>query len=210
MAGFLTVIGRISGDLNRGNDATYTARIGEAIREAIYFYRAVRLGWNTKRKTFLVSSEYASFTANWIETDAISLERPSYRNRLTEKPWLWIEDRRTNPTSYRSEPQIFAVQNRQLRFYPSPDQSYSVIMSYHYDLVAGITSLSDSFSTTWLTEGEQLIRMHAAVDVLENYIEGDEAYAKAARLRLREEAELKMLKRRANREQSTGMITPFL
>ncbi len=208
MAGFLTVVGRIRTDLNRGSDLT--ARIGQGVLDAIYFYRAVRFGWNTKRKNFLISSEYASLTANWIEVDSLRLERPSYRNKLVEKPWTWIEAQDVNPNTYMGEPQFFGVQDRQLRFYPASDQTYSVQMAYHYDLVAGITSLSDSFSTPWLTEGEQLIRMHATIDVLENYIEGDEAYAKAARLRLREEAELKMLKRRSNRERGSGMVQPFI
>lgn len=211
MAGFLTVVGKIRTDLNRGTQLTeLTTRIGQAVLDAIVFYRADRFGWNTKRKNFLISSEYASLTANWIEVDSLRVERTSERRKLVEKPWTWIEEQETDPANYNSEPVFFGVQDRQLRFWPAPDRTYSVQMAFQYDLVAGIQSLSDSFSTAWLTEGEQLIRMHAAIDVLENYIEGDEAYAKAERLRLREEAELTMLKRRSNRERSSGMIQPFL
>lgn len=213
MPGLSTVVSRIREDINRGTD--FDARIKRALEDGIHYYRAIRLGFNSKRKTFLVTSEYSSLTANWIEADYLTLERTGTRNPLTEKTQYWINDR-ADPNSS-SEPIYYAIQNRQLRLYPSPDQSYSVEMSYLYDLGGVLTdgagaefSATDSFSNAWLGEAEALIRMHATVDLLENFIDGPEAHAKAERLRLREEQELKQLKRRANREQGSGMIEPFL
>lgn len=214
MSGLATVVSRIREDINRGSD--FDARIKRALNDSIHYYRAVRLGFNTKRKTFLASAEYTSLTANWVETDYLTLERSNYRNTLIQKTPDWINEERVSP-SYSSEPIYYAIQNRQLRLFPAPDQSYSVEMSYLYDLGGVLTddtgadfSASDSFSNAWLGEAEALIRMHATVDLLENFIDGPEAHAKAERLRLREEQELKQLKRRANREQGSGMIEPFL
>jgi hypothetical protein len=87
-------------------------------------------------------------------------------------------------------------------------------MFYLFDLQNGPTSISlsssDSTSSNWLEEGYELIKTHAMVEVLENYIDGPDAYAKADRLRLREALVENELKRRANREQSSGRVRGVL
>lgn len=207
MPGFISVVNRIATDLDRGT--AFTARIKQAVEDAIHYHRATRLGFNTKRKTFLVSAEYTSLTANWIETDLLTLELTGANEPLTEKTSDWIHFERVDP-SFSGEPQYFAIQNRQLRLYPPPDRSYSVQMSYLYDLQDVSLSASDSAENAWTNEGMELIRAHAMVDLLENYIDGPEALEKAIRIRQRETAELKQLKRRANREQGAGKLEPFL
>lgn len=208
MASLLTVVGRIQEDLNRGTD--FAARIRRAITDAIWYHRATRFGWNQKRKTFTVSSEFASLTANWIEIDSLVLQTNGDELLpLCEKPWGVIE-RWQRDEDETDEPTHFAIQYRQLRLWERPDQTYSVQMSYLYDLTPADGSLSDSFSTGWLTEGEQMIRLHAQGDVLINYIDGPEAIAKGQQcIQLSREIERK-LKRRANREQGGGMIQPWL
>lgn len=136
MSGLATVVSRIREDINRGSD--FDARIKRALNDSIHYYRAVRLGFNTKRKTFLASAEYTSLTANWVETDYLTLERSNYRNTLIQKTPDWINEERVSP-SYSSEPIYYAIQNRQLRLFPAPDQSYSVEMSYLYDLGGVLT-----------------------------------------------------------------------
>lgn len=208
MPGLATVVARIRSDIDRGTD--FDGRIKQAIEDAIHYYRGARFGFNTKRKDFVVSAEYTSLTANWLEADVIALERSAaYVNPLIEKPYTWIHSEKRDP-DYEAEPQFFAIQNRQLRLYPAPDQTYSLQMSYLYDLQDVSISASDSAENAWLNEGLELIRAHATVDLLENYIDGPDAMAKAERIRLRERQEEKQLKRRANREQGGGMVLPWL
>lgn len=215
MPGLATVIARIRTDLDRGT--TFDSRIRQAIDDAIHYYRAIRFGWNTRRTTFTATSEYTSLTADWIEADAIALENPPNEVRpLIEKPYLWIHQR-ARDASLSDEPLYYSIQNRQLRLYPPPDQTYSVQMSYLYDLGGVLTdgsgtefSASDSFSNAWLGEGEQLIRMHAQADVLINYIKGPEAVADGERCLAQAGAIEKRLKRRANREQGSGMVEAWL
>ena len=207
MAGLATVATRILDDINRGTDAT--ARVKRAITDAIFYHRAVRFGWNQKRKTFLVSSEYTSLTANWIEVDSIVLQTNGDELLpLCEKPWSVIEHWQRDEDDT-GEPTHFAIQYRQIRLWERPDQSYSVEMAYLYDLVNAV-SLSDSFSTAWLTEGEQMIRLHAQSDVLINYIDGPEAIAKGQLCFQQSQLIMKQLKRRANREQGGGYVQPWL
>lgn len=212
MASRLTVRTRILDDINRGTDAA--ARVDVAILDAIYFHRAERFTWNQKRKTFLISSEYTSLTANWLEIDALTLERAGDEvDPLIEKPWKWIHQRGRD-TNDISEPIYYAIQHDaagpQLRVYPSPDVTYSVEMAYHFDLVASVSSLSDSFSTGWLTAGEQMIRLQAQGDVLINYIKGPEAIADGRLCLDQSQAIYKQLRRRKNRADSSGSIQPWI
>jgi len=208
MAGLSTVTTRILDDINRGTDAT--ARVKRAITDAIFYHRAQRFGWNQKRKTFTVSSEYQSLTANWIEVDSIVLQTNGDELLpLCEKPWSLIEDWQRDADDT-DEPTHFAIQYRQLRLWERPDATYSVEMAYVYDLTPPDGSLSDSFSTAWLTEGEQMIRLHAQGDVLINYIDGPEAIAKGQLCIQLSREIMKQLKRRANREQGSSMVQPWL
>lgn len=208
MPDFSIVIERIREDIDRGTD--FDARIKRAVEDAIHYYRAVRFGFNTKRKTFTVSSEYTSLTANWIEVDYINVDiNDSTRDELTERNVRWVNESNLDP-NYSGEPQFFAIENRQLRVSPPPDETYSVHMQYLYDLQDVSVSASDGASNAWTSEGEKLIRMHAVVDLLENYIGGPEAMEDAVRFRARETDELKQLKGRANREQGAGKVEPFL
>lgn len=197
-------IAAIRGDLNRSTD--FDSRIQEAIANAIKFYRARRYGFNTKSATVLITSEFTSLSTDFIEMDYAKLEVSTRLKPLYERNYIWLNEQLLD-ASISSEPIWFAVQERQLRVYPPPDQSYSVQVHYLYDI--GGISLSTSDSTTsnaWLDEGYELIRLHATVEVLEMYIDGPDAQAKADRLRLREIEAEKELKRRANREQSSGTV----
>ena len=200
-----TAVAAIRGDLNRSTD--FDARIQEAIVNAIKFYRARRYGFNVKRSTLVVSTEFTSLSADFIEIDYAKLEVSARLKPLYERNYVWLNERMLD-ASLSSEPVWFAVQERQLRVYPPPDQSYTTQIHYLYDVGMSI-SLSTSDSTTtnaWLDEGYELIRLHATIEVLEMYIDGPDAQAKADRLRLREIEAERELKRRANREQSSGTI----
>lgn len=197
-------IADIREDLNR--DTTFDTRIQKALVNAIKFYRAHRYGFNTKRKTFQLAGEFTSLTANFIEMDYAKLEIGTRYKPLVERNYNWLNEQ-LRFQSLSAEPLWFAVQNRNLRVYPPPDQSYSVQIAYLFDLQGISLSTSDSTTTNaWLDEGYDLIRLHAMVEMLELYIDGDDAVKKAQVLRLREEETGKELKRRANREQSSGTI----
>lgn len=205
MTGLATVVSRIRSDLNRGSD--FDARIKEAIANAIAFYRATRFGFNTKRKTnFSISTEFTSLTATWIETDYLKITVPSFLKTLVEENYVLLNER-VKDLSLSDEPHWFTIQNRMIRVYPAPDKSYSAEMQFLADLPEVSISASDSASNAWLTEGYELIKTHAFVEVVEMYISDDsQMVAKADRARAREAEIESRLKRRANREQSSGRV----
>lgn len=204
MATLGAAVAAIRGDLNRSTD--FDARIQEALVNAIKFYRARRYGFNTKRSTIVLAGEFTSLSTDFIEMDYVKLEASGRLETLRERTYTWLNERLTQ-TSLSAEPIYFAIQERLLRVNPPPDASYSVQLHYLYDLPGISLSTSDSTTTNaWLDEGYELIRLHATVEVLEMYIDGPDAQAKADRLRLREIEAERELKRRANREQSSGNI----
>jgi hypothetical protein len=208
MPGFSTVVSDIASDLDRGSD--FHARIRVAVQRAIQFYRSKRFGFNEARTTFTNSSEYRSLSVAWLEIDSLRVQDTGGHWRpLLEKSFGYIEQEARDP-DHTDEPVYYAVYGRQVRFYPAPDATYSFQLAYLADLTEVSASASDSASNGWLNEGLELVRCRAMVELLEVYIDGPEAMAKADRLRLREQQELTQLKRRANREQGGGMVEPWI
>lgn len=201
MTGFATTVARIRSDINRGSD--FDARIKEAIQNAIQYFRGRRFGFNTLTKTnFSISTEYTSLTANLIGIDYLKIVVGSFLKELTPESYVLL-NRRFRDTSLSDEPQYYGMQDRLLRVYPRPNQSYSCEMHFLADLTSVSACASDSASNAWLTEGYELIKTHATVEMLEVYISGDDAAVeKAQRLRGREDQVEAALKRRANLEQA--------
>ena len=203
------MIRRIRTDLNRGS--SHDSRIKEAICDAIKRYRAVRLGFNQKKSRTVLASdnELIALPDNWMEVDHLRLEVDSERDPLREVTYDWIEDKQRG-TPFNSKPTHFAIHNRELRFYPIPDHSYTLVMSFHCDLVEISVSAADEATNAWMTEGEELIRKRAMGDLKVVYIGG--SMIPEGRDLLDEVSRdiIPSLETRASREQTSGQIRPFL
>jgi hypothetical protein len=212
MSNFGTMVRRIRTDINRGT--TYDQRIKEAICDAIVFYKNKRLGFNTKRARAVLTSgnEVVSLPTDWLEADFLRLEHGSERDPLTEVTYDWMEDTLRTDTD-RGRPRRFAVQHRELRVYQIPDQTYTLVLSFQYELRDVSISASDGATNGWMVDAEQLIRKHAQADVLQNYLSGPEEIAKAKMLMTEIEKPngiLENLEAAAAREQSSGKIKPWI
>lgn len=209
MSTFGTMVGKIRSDLNRGSD--FDSRIKQAIESAINFYRARRLGFNMKRATTSTSSgtEYYALPTDFLEVDSLRvLDASNHYSHMREVSFRWI-DERSAYQDYTNVPETYAVQNRELRLYPIPDDAYTLQMSFVYDLAGVSASAADAATNTWMTEGEELIRAHACADVLEQYIGGEESLLQAQAYRRRAAEAYTELKRRANTEQSSGRLAAW-
>lgn len=210
MATLGQVVEKIREDLNRGSDAD--TRIKRAICEAIRFYRNKRVGWNLKRAyaTLTSGNEYVALPSDWIEADLLRLDQEDRRDVLEEVSYDWI-DEENEYALLRGRPMKYAIQHRTLRIYPTPDQTYTLMFSFQYELKDVSESASDLATNAWLDEGELLIRKHAMGDLYVNYIDGPEAIAKGELL-LRECSDqiLPALESQAAREQSAGRIKAWL
>jgi hypothetical protein len=205
-----TMVQRIREDLDRGS--SIDTRIKSAICDAIVYYQTSRLGFNTKRARALVTSgmEMLSLPLGWVEADYLRLEDDGDRIPFKEVTYDWIEDRKENDDE-RGQPEKYAIQHRELRLWPIPDHSYTLVFSFQYELPEVSISASDEATNAWMTEGEQLIRSWAMGDVLINYIGGQEAIDKGLALQARSEnMYLPKLEARAAREQASGKIRGFM
>ncbi len=203
------MVRRIRTDLNRGS--SHDNRIKEAIVDAIRFYRARRMGWNQKRASTSLNpgNEYIVLPQAWLEVDALVLETTSDRDPLLEVTYDWIDDHsRARNTDGR--PTHYAIENRRLRFYPVPDTSYSLVMSFLYELRDVSVSASDGATNAWMSEGEELIRKHSLADLKINYI-GGEQIGEGERLR-QEVSDIiaPALEAQAARETTTGRLRSWL
>jgi hypothetical protein len=166
---FISMVQDIATDLNRG--ASHHTRIKKAIVDAIRFYRAFRFGFNQKRAqtTLNPNLEFIVLPVNWLEVDTLKIEEDGYTVPMREKTFDWIDENFRGRTDT-GRPVYFALQNRQLRFAPVPDTSYSLVMSFLYQLPEISYSSSDAATNAWMTEGEELIRKHALGDLKVTYI----------------------------------------
>lgn len=205
-----TMVGRIREDLDRGTD--YDTRIKQSIVDAITYYQTSRLGFNTKRARALVTSgmEMLSLPLDWIEADYLRLEDDGQRIPFDEVTYDWIEDHRDNDTD-RGMPEKYAIQHREMRLWPIPDKSYTLVFSFQYEIGSVSLSASDEATNAWMTEGEQLIRTWAQGDLLINHIGGQEAIDRGLMLQARaDQMYLSKLESRAAREQSSGKVRGFM
>lgn len=210
MATLGQMVERIREDIDRGSD--YDARIKRAIADSIRFYRNRRLGWNIKRAYAVLTSgnEYVSLPTDWIEADLLRLDKDDDREVLEEVTYDWIDDENVQGDQ-RGRPQKYAIQHRTLRLYPIPEQTYTLMFSFHYELKDVSVSASDGATNAWLEEGEELIRKHAMSELYVLYVDGPESIAKGRMLRQECSDEiLPVLEAQAAREQSSGKIRAWL
>ena len=205
MSDFGTMVSRILTDINRGTD--HATRVKLAICDAITFYRARRLGWNTRRAETLIypGNEYVKLPSDWVEVDNLRLELDGHRDPFEEVGFSWIEDNLRDDTQ-RGRPSKFAIQARELRLYPIADRSYSLAMTFLYTLSDVSISASDGATNGWTEEGDLLIRTHAQGDLMVRYIGGDSSQGGMGLLQMCKEEILPAFEREAAREQSAGKI----
>lgn len=82
--------------------------------------------------------------------------------------------------NYTGQPVYWTIDHDNLIIYPSPNQTRTA--EAYYTLRRSLTA-SASASSVWTNEAEELIRLHAEIDILENRIKDpDEAMRKRGRL----------------------------
>lgn len=210
MPSFGQMVGRIREDLDRGSN--YDTRIKQAIVDAIRFYRTNRLPFNTKRSRAVTqpSQEYYPLPLDWIEADFLRLETDGVRNPIRAVTYDWIEDHNRNDGNT-GRPLKYAIQSYELRLYPVPDRSYTLALSFLYDLQSVSLSASDDVTNAWTDEAEELIRKHAMSDLKVNYVGGADQIAEGQLLRRECSDEiLPVLVSKAARQNSSGRMRAFI
>lgn len=152
-----------------------TTPIKEAILSAIDHYESMRFWFNEKRSTASISTEFADMPTSLVEVDSIKITSGSSDYELTPRSYGYL-DRITTNSTYTGPPVDYSIYAKQFRFYPIPDKTYTVTLSY----INTLTDLSASVdSNDWMTIGETLIRHRAEADLRINKIGSDFAKQQA-------------------------------
>ena len=197
---------RIQNELNRGN---LTDEIANSVISALRYYKRHSFRFNFSRTTTTLTTdiEYYGLPTDFIEAYTMVLTSGDELDLMDERSYFWIEEHK-DWANYKSRPYVFAIQADEMRFYPTPDKdTYTVTMTYKYELDE---PTADTDTSAWFVDGEELIRTHAKVDLLENVIRGQESFQEAEYLRRREQDILTQLRREYKRSQSSGKLTPNL
>lgn len=193
---------RIADELVRSD---LTTQIQRAILSALQFYRGKAFRWNQVRATTTLTEgvEYYGLPSDFVDFGTAVLIDGTSKERLQERAYSWIDDNLAS-TNNRGRPYVIAVQSDQFRLYPTPNNStYQVLLTYTYEL----SPPADRASTSaWFTDGEELIRLHAKVDMLQNVIRGQESLVEASALQGREAALYATLRDEFKRSLSSGRI----
>lgn len=192
----------------RGNIGFLNTAVSRAIVASQRYYEGKRF-WFNEADTSLVTIPNQSFLtagSSVIHIDAAMITYIGVRYKIIPKQYNFI-DRLLFDTNITGLPKYYAHRNEQLYFYPIPDRSATLSLSYHRKLPDLPGSASGSTTTKWLVEGVDLIKVRAKIFVLENTIR-DFVYAQV--LRAQELTILDMLNDRTETQVSLNEASPNL
>ncbi len=202
MSTYGTMQTRIADEIKRTD---LTAQIQSAILSAIEFYKTDRFWWNESRSTAatVASQEYYGLPADFLSLDFIGVTVSSRYYQLTPKSAHEMDSINWGAGTYTGYPAYFALYENNLRLYPIPNAVYTLTIAYLKQLTA-LSAAADS--NQWTVAAEELIRLHAKIDLMENLIRGPEAVGEAQVLRGREREVYSQVKFNADVRRASGRI----
>lgn len=203
MATLGTMKTRIADEIAR---ADLTSQIALAIASAVQFYETRRFWFletegtfNTISGTDAYTTSTATFISTLIDDDSVTATISGDRTPMVKLPFSAMQPLRLN-TDPEGPPKFFSFYRQRMYLHPVPDAAYTITVYYLTTL--GVPG-ADGSSNAWTTEAEELIRLHAKVDLFENVIRD---FAEADRMRAREADVLRRLDALSNRRTAAGMV----
>lgn len=197
MATYLETQQRIADEINRDD---LTSNIRQEILSAIEYYKQRRFWWNetTATTTTVASTNYVSLPSDFVDLDIIQITVGSNTTVLDQV--LYSDIVKWDINGQTGQPTSYALYQDRVRLYPTPNSTYTI--TFHY--VKALTALSaDADTNAWLTDGEELIRLHAKKLLYANKIRNAKAAQDMAAL---EELTLLRLESRNQRRVTTGRL----
>lgn len=169
MATFNTVRNRLMDELDRDD---ITAQASLAINSAIAYY-ANRIFWfNSNRATLSTAADQAFYPVPSDFQAVTSLTITVDDNTYLLDEFTYKESEAAHVrTDLTGRPTRFALFQEQLRLYPTPDDTYTLTMSY----TKGYDELSaDDDTNDWLDHAEELIRRRSEADLCFSILQDSE------------------------------------
>jgi len=182
-----------------------TAQVQTAIKDAIKHYERERFTWNEARAVAVTGAgqEYYGLPSDVIEIDSLTVKDGTSIKELREVNYVQIDVAQSN-TQWTGEPAEYAIYDGQLRLYPTPDATYSLMMSYVHSLPE-LSATSDT--NAWIDQGKQLIKYRAKWRLYTDIINEPE---RALAMKMAEQDALDSLQEKSLRLSTGGGIIPRL
>jgi hypothetical protein len=170
MTTYATLRTRISSELDR-TDLNTAGYVASEVLSAIKHYERQRFWFNEGRATASTVAAQVNLAVptDLLEIDDLRITLSSRPYQLDKQSWddfLAMGGTDTGITN--SRPSDYAYYANQLWFFPIPDSTYTLTMSY----VKQLTALSaDADTNAWTTDAEELIRARAKAALKINYLE---------------------------------------
>lgn len=202
MSTYGTMQTRIADEIKRTD---LTSQIQLAILSAVNFYKTDRFWWNESRSdaSTVADQEYYGLPADFLALDFIGVTVSSRYYQLVPKSAHEIDEINWGAGTYTGYPAYFALYENNLRLYPIPNAVYTLRIAYLKQLTA-LSASADS--NEWTVTAEELIRLHAKADLLENVIRGPEAVGESQALRFREREVYSQVRFNADLRRSSGRL----
>lgn len=174
---------RIADELANDGDIS-TAQINYAIQDSIKFYQRRPWWFNVRMVTFYTTDdgEYYVSTPTATFDDMIEIQSMmvTYNNVLS--PMVAVDNLEIDFSQngyVKGVPRVYSRTANKLRFYPIPNGSYLVSMTFVYKLAE---LSADTDENSWTSEAEELIRQSAKRRIALNYLQADDLATRFATL----------------------------
>lgn len=196
---------RIITETNRDDleDELATA-LDQAIADAIDYYAAGRWWWNEARvtSTTTAANEYTNRPSGARIIDVPFLLIGGVRFDITKRSMEWIEGMYTTPLT--GQPTDYCEFGSQVRWWPTPDDAYTIVWLDIADVTA-LDYSDDASTNAWTTYAQPLISARARMFLFRDYFKGDADYARAAAAEKEWYGEMKG---ETNKRLGTGRLRP--
>ena len=196
MATFYATVTRILDELNRSD---LTSQAGLAVRSAIEYYSNEAWGFNETATSYAVVTASYSYAlpADFRAEVFVGIDYNARRYPLCTTSY--IDWQSGFDTDYVGIPGRYTLWADKINLEPIPDRTLTLNIGYVHTL----PELTDSASNGFTSELEELIRMRAEADLLNNTIRGTEAFQEALLKKAQEQDAYRSVRSRRTRYAST-------
>ncbi len=209
MATYGDMQARIADELDRTD---LTTQIQRSIITAIRMFQRRNFWFNERSFQFstVIGQEYygAADNAQIASSPNIQILRLQYGGGVRwELPRQTFEqvDQLSASRDWRGVPEVFAYRGEQIRLYPIPSQVWPIDAFNIYRIP---DPPSDSDSSEWFNEAEEMIRTHAKIDLLTNVIRPPSLQDEVALLAVQESRAIAALNGETGFRESWGGAVP--
>lgn len=157
------------------------------------FNRKLRMRQMVKRATATIDTQFFAYPADWLEARDFILST----NPITQMEFV-TEDQgnalRATTAIASGKPRYYTIIGSQIEVIPTPDTSYSGVLSYY----AKIPALSDSNTSNWLLAYAPDLYLYGALLEASPYLKDDERLAVWGQLYESSKADIELADQRAS------------